>query len=184
MTLLYLVRHGRAEMGWDGDDPDPGLDDVGREQARRVALELSSLGPLALVTSPLRRARETAMPFEKRWGTAAIVEPNVGEVPSPGDVAKAGRVAWLRRAMGGTWADLGDRYERWRDTVVSSLAARTVDTVITSHFIAINAAIGSALGDDRVVIASLDNASVTVVEVVDRALLLRSTGREADTLIR
>jgi broad specificity phosphatase PhoE len=184
MTLLYLVRHGRASVGWDGDDPDPGLDELGREQARLVAAELAPLGPLALVTSPLRRARETAMPFENEWSIEAIVDGHVGEIPSPAEIANGDRVAWLRGAMSGTWADLGERYAVWRDSVVTWLAARSVDTVVTSHFIAINAAIGSAIGDDRVVIASLDNASVTVVEVVDGALVLRSIGREADTLIR
>ena len=42
MTRLWLVRHGRAAAGWNVD-PDPDLDEVGREQADRVA------APLALV---------------------------------------------------------------------------------------------------------------------------------------
>ncbi|NDD98259.1 MAG: hypothetical protein EBZ93_12340 [Actinobacteria bacterium] len=59
------------------------------------------------------------------------------------------------------------------------------DTVIFSHFIAINAVIGACRGDDRVVIASLDNASVTIVDVDDsRRPSLARTGRVADTLIR
>jgi hypothetical protein len=41
-----------------------------------------------------------------------------------------------------------------------------------------------ATGDDRLVIASLDNASVTTIDVVDGALRLVVLGREADTLIR
>jgi broad specificity phosphatase PhoE len=59
------------------------------------------------------------------------------------------------------------------------------DTVIFSHFIAINAVIGAATGDDRVVIASLDNCSVSEFEVdsTGRITLVRSGG-EADTLIR
>jgi broad specificity phosphatase PhoE len=57
--------------------------------------------------------------------------------------------------------------------------------VIFSHFVAINAILGKALGDDRVLIDSLDNCSVTQftadgvgnLHVVER-------GRQADTLIR
>jgi broad specificity phosphatase PhoE len=63
--------------------------------------------------------------------------------------------------------------------------SRTRPVVVFSHFIAINAVIGACLGDDRLVIDSLDNASVTVVEVSpggDVHLLER--GRQADTLIR
>ena len=59
-----------------------------------------------------------------------------------------------------------------------------VPTVIFSHFIAINAAIGVATGDDRLVIRSLDNCSVTVVDVDDVGIHLVEGGHEADTLIR
>ena len=54
-----------------------------------------------------------------------------------------------------------------------------------SHFVAINAVIGACLGDDRVVIRSLDNTSVTVVETSPAAgCSLVAGGHEADTLIR
>ena len=52
------------------------------------------------------------------------------------------------------------------------------------HFVAINAAIGAAIDDDDLVIHSLDNCSVTVVDVVDRVFQLVEGGHEADTLIR
>ena len=53
-----------------------------------------------------------------------------------------------------------------------------------SHFVAINAVIGACLGDDRLVIRSLDNTSVTVVETTAGGLVLVEAGHEADTLIR
>ena len=53
-----------------------------------------------------------------------------------------------------------------------------------SHFIAINAAIGAALSDDRLVVRSLDNCSLTIIDAVDGALQLVESGHEADTLIR
>jgi broad specificity phosphatase PhoE len=56
--------------------------------------------------------------------------------------------------------------------------------VVFSHFIAINVLIGVALGDDRLVIRSLDNCSVTVVDIVDGEVVLVEGGHEADTLIR
>ena len=49
--------------------------------------------------------------------------------------------------------------------MVAAVAALPADTVVFSHFVAINAVIGAALGDDRLVIRSLDNCSVTVVDV-------------------
>ena len=87
--------------------------------------------------------------------------------------------------MAGTWADIGDEYTRWRDSVVARLLAIDVDTVVVSHFVAINAAIGAATGSDQIVIAALDNCSLTVMDVVDGRLVLVEQGFEApDTLVR
>jgi broad specificity phosphatase PhoE len=59
------------------------------------------------------------------------------------------------------------------------------DTVIFSHFIAINAVIGVATQNDAVLVTSLDNCSVTTFEVhADGRLELIEAGNEADTLIR
>lgn len=183
MTRLYLVRHGRAAAGWN-TDPDPGLDAVGRQQAAEMTARLAPLGPLQLVTSPLLRCQETASGLAAAWGVEPRIDPGVAEIPSPEGVAMADRVEWLRIAMAGTWSAMGPRYTAFRDGVAATLAALAADTVVTSHFIAINAAIGAAIGDDRMVIRSLDNCSVTVVDVVDGALELVEGGHEADTLIR
>jgi len=183
MTRLHLVRHGRAAAGWN-TDPDPGLDALGMQQATAVAGRLSQLGPLPILSSPLRRCRETAAELAEAWRVEVRVDPAVAEIPSPEGVAMADRVDWLREAMSGTWTDLGPRYEAYRDLVVSFLSALETDFVVFSHFIAINVAIGSALGDDRLVVRSLDNCSVTVIDVVEGALQLVESGHEADTLIR
>ena len=65
------------------------------------------------------------------------------------------------------------------------LLAVEVDTVVVSHFVAINAAIGAAVGSDQIVVAALDNCSQTVIDVVDGRLVLVEQGSEApDTLVR
>lgn len=184
MTVVRLVRHGRAAAGWNVD-PDPGLDEVGSLQAQQVGERLRPIGPVALVASPLRRCRETAAPLAAAWGTGVSIEPRVAEIPSPHGIAMADRVEWLREAMRGTWAVLGDRYTTYRDEVVEAIRSLPSDAVVFSHFVAINAVIGAALGDDRLVIRSLDNASVTVVEVTQAGRIrLVEGGHEADTLIR
>jgi len=138
---LVLVRHGRAAAGW-GEDLDPGLDDVGRAQAQTAANVLVPLGPLPVVVSPLRRARETAAPLEERWGVIATVDPSVGEIDSPSpDLGQ--REAWLRELMRGTWSD-APALAPWRLGVIAALAGIGTDAVVVSHFVAINAAIGSS----------------------------------------
>ena len=56
--------------------------------------------------------------------------------------------------------------------------------MVVSHFVAINAVIGAAIGDDRLVVLHLDNASRTVVDVDGGRFTLVEGGAEADTLIR
>ena len=91
---------------------------------------------------------------------------------------------WLREAMRGRGPPLGPRYTEYRDAIAGYVASLGADTVITSHFIAINAVIGACLGDDRLVIRSLDNTSVTIVETSPAGMVLVAGGHEADTLIR
>lgn len=184
MARLYLVRHGRAAAGWD-HSADPDLDDVGRDQAAGLAERLAPLGPLPILVSPLQRTRSTAAPLEARWRTTATIDPAVGEIPSPPGVPMTGRTGWLREAMAGTWAELEPDYQAWRDAVVDRLRSVESDTVVVSHFIAINAAIGAGTGQDRVVCVALDNCSCTVMDVIDGRLQLIEQGDEApDTLVR
>jgi broad specificity phosphatase PhoE len=179
---VTLVRHGRAEAGW-GDALDPGLDDVGRAQADAVAEQLSTRGPRALVSSPLLRCRETAAPLESRWGREARVEPAVGEIVWPGQDFST-RAAWLRRVMQGTYAEQDARLRDWRDAVVDALASLTEDTVVFTHYLAINAAVGAATGDDRVAHFSPNNCSCTELEVVDGRLRVVSLGDQATTRVQ
>ncbi|HEY4114059.1 MAG TPA: histidine phosphatase family protein [Rhizomicrobium sp.] len=177
MAKIYLVRHGRAAAGF-GESHDPGLDEVGRAQADAAAQELAQRGPLPILTSPLRRTRETAAPLAALWKTEPRIEEAVAEIPSPTDNLQE-RVAWLRQFMAGSWRNATMDLAAWREDVIAALLATREDTVIFTHFIAINVAVGAATGDDRVVVFSPDNASVTIVENDGGALRLIEKGREA-----
>jgi len=163
MARIYLIRHGRAESGWDRDY-DPGLDDLGRFQASVAADKLAPLGPLEIISSPLRRARQTAMPLAELWGCSIRTEKHFGEIPSPrSDLRERGR--WLGDIMAKKWSDLGRDLQAWRMEVIKAIRALDTETVVFSHFIAINVIAGAATGDDRVVGFWPDNGSVTTVDV-------------------
>lgn len=181
MPTLYLVRHGRAAAGWDAD-ADPGLDAVGRHQAEGAAELLAPRGPLALVSSPMLRTRETAAPLAARWKCEPRIEPRVSEIPSPTDDLAA-RGAWLKEVAARRWGELDAELQAWRDRLCEALLAMTEDTVVTTHFIAINAAVGAACGDDRVVHFRPDHCSVSVLRVEDGRLRLVEQGREAQTQV-
>ena len=44
---------------------------------------LAPLGPLPVVTSPLRRCQQTAAPLAAHWQVEVVIEPMVAEIPSP-----------------------------------------------------------------------------------------------------
>jgi broad specificity phosphatase PhoE len=182
---IYLVRHGLAAASWD-EDTDPGLSPVGHDQAANAAQTLADLGPLPVVTSPMRRTQETAAAFEKIWGSAPTIEPRISEIPSP-SMALDQRREWLQAIMVGRWTDAPalatDPHDlpAWRKGTVETLLELTGPTVITSHFVAINAIVGQVIGDDLVVGFAPDNCSITIIESDGQSLRLVEKGTEAQT---
>jgi len=66
---LFLVRHGESQGNIGASDgPDPALTDLGTRQAEAVAERLRHAGLVALYSSPLRRALETARPVAVATG--------------------------------------------------------------------------------------------------------------------
>lgn len=183
---LYLIRHGRPVSTWGGGDDDPGLDETGHAQAQAAAERLLAMDevkrPLRVVSSPLRRCRETAGPLARALGVEIEIDPAVGEIPTPAALSPAERPEWLRGAFAGAWSEIvGDiDYERWRREVAAAVATRA-RTAIFSHFVAINAAVSVALGSDRVIGFRPDHASVTVLDVREGRPVLVELGREAVT---
>jgi broad specificity phosphatase PhoE len=186
MARLYLIRHAKPAAVWGGDDDDPGLDETGRAQALAARDRLLQLPPAErprrVLSSPLRRCRETAQPTAEALGVALEIEPAVGEIPTPRTLAPAERPAWLRQAFTGTWAEIdGDiDYEAWRRAAPAALLAHG-GAAVFSHFVAINAVISTLEGDARVVGFRPDHASITVLETDGRDLALVGKGAEAST---
>ena len=184
LATLYLVRHAKPASTY-GDSIDPGLDEAGAAQAVRVAEKLNDLpNRLPIYTSPLRRCRETAKPLADLWGVQPLVLAEIGEVPSP-PLSLRERQAWLRKAMSSDWANLqatapegSPDYAAWRSTLLDAVRAMSGDAVIFSHFIAINAIVGAARGNEQVLSFRPDHASVTTVDVGENGISIRVLGRE------
>lgn len=185
MARITMVRHGQAAAGF-GDDLDPGLSDLGRAQAIAAADALASMGMQPIVCSPLRRCRETAMPLAEEWGIDPVVDERVGEIVSPADHAGLeARSAWLRTAILGTWSVLGPEHHAWRQTVIDAVVAMPADTVVFSHFMAINVVVGAATSDDSVLCFRPDNCSWTVFDIDGPgSITLVELGRQASTEVR
>jgi broad specificity phosphatase PhoE len=186
MARLYLIRHGKPATVWGGDDDDPGLDETGMAQAEAARDWLMALPPgqrpTRVVSSPLRRCRETAEPTAHALGVEIEIDPRVGEIPTPARLSPQERGAWLRRSFAGSWAEIeGDLdYDLWRREIAASLAARA-NTAVFSHYVAANAVVSLLLEQARVLAFRPDHASITVLETDGRRLTLVEKGREAAT---
>lgn len=189
MPKLYLIRHAKPAASW-GEDPDPGLDATGMDQARATAQAMTTrASALPILTSPMRRCRETSQPLEAAWSTAAVVFPAVAEIPSP-PLSLAERHIWLSEAMAGTWRRLQETsppnspdFLTWRADMLAAVLRIPEDAVIFSHFIAINAIVGAATGSDDVVCFRPDHASITVVDTARGTFSIVERGREAVTSV-
>src|SRR6185312_15857584 len=129
MARIYMVRHGQAEAGFGGA-MDPGLNALGREQAEAVAQTLAPRGPLAILSSSLRRAQETAAPLAALWRVDPVIEDAVAEIPSPKGGTLEERVTSLRNLLGGSWRGVSRDLALWLEHCIGTVAPVSRDTVI------------------------------------------------------
>ncbi len=179
---VVLVRHGQPDGSW-GRESDPGLDELGHDQASAVAELLAPLGPLPVIVSPLRRTRETAAPLAARWSIEPVVEPGVGELVAP-SAPRPDHATWLQSLVTGQGTDSPDVMDPFRDRVLSAIRTITTDSIVVSHFLAINAVVGAAMDDDRVMVFRPAHCSRTVVEITDGQIELLELGDEGSGVAR
>jgi ribonuclease H / adenosylcobalamin/alpha-ribazole phosphatase len=163
-TRLIFLRHGETphtvekRLSGSGGD-DPGLTSTGLAQARAAASYLSTIGAVdAVVSSPMRRAQETAAVVAESLGLAVTVSEGWREI-SFGDwdgytFAEVQQkwpdaiTEWLASTAvappGGESFDLGARRARSaRDRVLSAYPGRTV--VVVTHVTPIKLMVRSVL---------------------------------------
>ena len=182
-TRVLLVRHGSTEHSLAGrfsGRNDLPLDERGQGQARAIAHHLAGLGGVdAIVSSPLRRAQETAGAIAARVGGevdthADLIETEFGEwegltidevhLKWPELLAE-----WLVRADvappgGESFADVEVRVLRGLREIVAAHPRRRV--VVVSHVTPIKTLLRDALGapQDAMFRFHLDTASLSAVD--------------------
>ena len=169
--VLILVRHAQTESNAGGllqGRDDLGLTDAGLAQARALA---AALRPAVVVSSPLRRARQTAEVFglrvavDERW-----VELDYGELDRM-PIKDVPAEVWQRWRSDPGWApaggesllDVGARVRAACEELAPDAAER--DVVVVSHVSPLKAAVAWALGvgDEVVWRLFLDVAAVSRV---------------------
>ncbi|WP_169568481.1 histidine phosphatase family protein [Sneathiella limimaris] len=183
MVEIWIVRHGEASSSWD-QEADPGLSILGQEQAEAVTQEiLKTFKPAKIVSSPLKRALETAAPLFEKLDARREINSNIAEIPS-GDIPFAERRAWLNKLMKETWETQPENLQVWREGILSTLKSQTEDVVFFSHFMVLNVIVGFLTGSEKIVSFKPDNCAITKVSLADGELDLIDKGREAQTIVR
>lgn len=111
---IILVRHGEPEWVKDGRTvADPGLTPLGVSQARAVAARLAALDGIdEILTSPARRAQETAEHLELSIGATALTIADLTEIRvpwdnTPGEVVERAFREARHRPLDEWWDGLG-----------------------------------------------------------------------------
>jgi len=148
-TTTVLLRHGQTVLSVQkrfsgvGDQP---LTEVGRAQAAAAAARLAGSGATAVVSSPVRRARETAELVAAALGVELALEPGLRETDFgdwEGYTFQEVRDTWPREMdawladtsvappYGESFADTAARVQQARDRVLATYAGQQV--VLVSH---------------------------------------------------
>jgi probable phosphoglycerate mutase len=181
---LLIVRHGQTtwnvEHRLPGQLPDVALNDIGKQQAARLAEALKVLPISAVVSSPLERARDTAAYLIEGRNLEIQLEPdlmdtNVGRWAGRTiDEVSKSDPAWkeyVRDPMVApegveTFGQVQQRVvaavERWRakeniGSYVAFVAHADVVKLLVAHYTGLDTARAGSV--------HIDNASVTTVEI-------------------
>jgi probable phosphoglycerate mutase len=186
--VLYLVRHGRTDANARGllqGRLDPPLDETGRRQAEAIA---DMVGPVDhVITSPLRRAQETATYFglpvtiDERWVELAYGEYEgvpFGEVPPR--IWQQWRTNREFKTRGGeSFGHLDDRVRDACEELRPQIAERNV--VVVSHVSPIKATVAWTLGVTMAIMfhCHLSHASLCRIDVSQFGPILHSFNEQA-----
>jgi broad specificity phosphatase PhoE len=171
---LFLVRHGQSTYNAQArlqGQADPPLSDAGRAEAKLLKPALARFEPDRVVTSDLKRARETAelLGYPGARLDARLREINVGawagrplaEFPSGPEPAWRGGP--LKAPDGESWEDLQARV----GAAVDELIAAGGTWLVVCHGGVVRAAVSHVTGADPQRVAGPANASVTVFRAQD-----------------
>jgi len=160
---LVLIRHGRPDENDVARQQDPPLNANGRNQAEAVGRLLAAEGIARIVSSPLRRAYETAEPLARRTGLPIDVIEGWAEADKKMAIYRSTET--LRAQGGKEWAQfladpiryLGADPEEFTRTVIQSLEtlakemAPKAKVAVFTHGLPINVILSHVLRLDGII---------------------------------
>ncbi|MGI5129448.1 histidine phosphatase family protein [Pseudonocardia sp. CA-107938] len=195
---LVLVRHAlpvRVDLA--AGRADPGLTELGQQQAERLVAALADPAPVAVYTSTLARAVATAAPLARALGITPTARPDLcefdagaGQYVPVHELAAADPATWQRMRSGllPAHVDAGAFTEQVAEAMEAVVAAHPgrVTVVVVAHAGVINVWLARLLGIDHPLPFPLDYTGITrVVAARDGLRRIRTVneiGHVADLL--
>lgn len=178
MSRILLVRHGQAAASW-GEQTDPGLSELGQQQATNIQDVLASYSQLESISSPKARAHQTAQ--IARPEAVITIDPRFTEIPS-GELRLADRGNWLRQVFKGNWSNQEPQVKAWRSDILHALQEQN-SSIIFCHFVVINAVVAAAKQNDKVMQCRPDYCSIWEFECQGSEISLINAGQEDESLV-
>ena len=191
MTIIYLIRHGEALEGWTSKDPP--LSQKGKLQARSIIpfLKTISIEELNVISSPLKRCKETATICMQGFNVDISIEEKFRELPSPISNLDE-RVNWLKRILPLTWSELAKdeltlnsniNFDYWRQQILDEILTFKINTVVFTHYVVINTIVGNILGSDKIVNFQPSNCSITEINLINNEFKIITLGENFETMV-
>ena len=181
---IYLIRHGEAAKAWD-EDPNPELSANGQQQSLELANKYLPLlsDDFQLLSSPLLRAQETALPFQKTMNLTPIIRSDFAEVPSPG-IALVDRRNWLKQLFSKKINELEAPQLDWRNNIIKGIQSLEQNTLLFSHFMTINCIVGWIRQAEQLVNFYPNYCSISKITKINGQFEIQSLGEELTTIVR
>lgn len=146
--FLYLVRHGKTGKSWDPKLDMP-LNSEGNDQSLKLALLLKDEKRLPILSSPLKRSKQSADPLSTFWNIPCEIDDRFGEIPfcNEDDIEP---MDWLKSIMTKKWSQLPAHLNSWKANVGQAVCLIQEPSIIFTHYLTIAAIYSELMGVDMV----------------------------------
>ncbi len=180
---VIFIRHAEASSSW-GDHPDPGLSDTGVAQSKKLINrpELKQLDDYSFISSPKKRAIDTARSLAKKFEKELIIENIFTEIPSP-NIEPKNKQDWLKNILQMNKNDLPENITMWKDNIISKTRAFSQDSIVFTHFMVINALLSELNSETKLLYFYPDYTSLIKITIEDGEFRNFSIDKDKKTFI-
>ena len=179
---IILVRHGEASAGWS-IHPDPGLSELGFEQANEAGKSLiEKISSYNLLSSPKKRAIETMKMMIEEKECSFQLDSRFIEIPSD-NVNVDEKRDWLIKIFTTPIKELPEAVKEWRNNLIGWLNEVEGNVIVTTHFMVINTLVSYIVSNNKISYFHPDYASRTEIFLANGEMTKLVLGDDKKTVI-